>query len=97
MIFTTLDLIKDIINNKFIQTNKITKSFIKENVNKNDLIPIQYDDGEKTNFVVRKKFNIFNKNNLNVIEKQIISNDEINKLYYILMYLCENDVHNIIL
>ena len=97
MIFTTLDLIKDIINNKFIQTNKITKSFIKENVNKNDLIPIQYDYGEKTNFVVRKKFNIFNKNNLNVIEKQIISNDEINKLYYILMYLCENDVHNIIL
>lgn len=27
--FTTLDLIKDIINNNFINTNKITKTFIR--------------------------------------------------------------------
>ncbi len=91
--FTTLDLIKDIINNKFIQTNKITQSYIKQNVNKNDLIPIKYDDGEK---IIRKKFNIFNKDKLNVIEKQITTNDEINKLNYIITYLCENDIHNII-
>lgn len=94
--FTTLDLIKDIINNKFIQTNKITKSYIKEKVDNNNLIPVQYEDGGKTNFVVRKKFNVFNKDKLKVIEKQIKTNDEINKLNYILMYLCENDIHNLI-
>ena len=94
--FTTLDLIKDIINNKFIQTNKITKIYIKEKVDNNDLIPVYYEDGGKTNFVVRKKFNVFNKDNLEVNIKQVKTNDEINKLYYILMYLCENHIHNLI-
>ena len=95
--FTTLDLIKDIINNKFIQTNKITKKFINEHVNENDLIPAQYTEWKtKSNFVVRKKFNTFNKDNLKVTKKQITTNDEINKLYFILMYLTENKVQQLI-
>jgi len=96
--FTTLDLIKDIINNKFIQTNKITKKFINEHVDENDLIPSEYaTEREKNfNFVVRKKFNTFNKDNLKITEKQITTNDEINKLYFILMYLTENKVQQLI-
>lgn len=95
---TTLDLIKDIINNKFVKTKQLTYTFKKEHVNENSLIPAQYStEREKDfNFVVRKKFNIFNKDNLEITEKQITTNDEINKLYFILMFLTENKVQQLV-
>lgn len=95
--FTTLDLIKDIINNNFINTNKITKTFIREIIKQEELRPVSEQQlNHRQDYCIRKQFNIFNKNKLNVVEKQIKTFDEINKLYYINMFLCENDIHDII-
>ncbi len=71
--FTTLDLIKKIINNKFIQTNQLTNTYKGEITDKNELIPEKYSSKEEeiSYKVKRYNYNIFNKDKLKVIEKPI--------------------------
>lgn len=90
--FTTLDLIKKIINNKFIQTNQLTSTYKGEIIDKNELIPEKYSSKEEEiSYKVRRdNYNIFNKDKLKVIEKPIKTKDEINSVYFIISYICKN-------
>ena len=78
--FTTLDIIKDIINDNFVKTHKLTRTFKRYLVKQEELKPVSEQQlKHRQDFYKRKQFKVFNKNNLKVEEKQITSCDEINK------------------